>query len=242
MAKISMIDSYPVIPLRNTIVVPSTITPLLVGRPASIMAAENALIKDKRIICITQKSNADIDADPKAKDLYRYGTLCVILQVLKLPDGTMRLLIEGESRVIVKRFYKNKSHMEAAFEPVKKTKERVSVEIEALFRSLKKAFSEYVKLNKSIPEESLFPMHDSSKPEEFFYFALANIQLDIRKKQRIFELEDLFESMNRLFQITNKEIQILRLENKIDGTVKNKLNKLQREYYLTEQLKAINTE
>ncbi|KQC11974.1 MAG: hypothetical protein APR54_10270 [Candidatus Cloacimonas sp. SDB] len=240
--KVKISEIYPVIPLRNTIVVPSTITPLLVGRPASIMAAEKALVKNKRIICITQKNNADSDTDPKAKDLYRFGTLCTILQVLKLPDGTMRLLIEGDNRIIVTRYYKIKSHLEGTFQKIDKIQKKTVVEFEALQRSLKKAFSQYVKLNKSIPEESLFPLHDSSKPEEFFYFALANIQIDVRKKQKLFELDDLFESMNRLFTITNKEIQILRLENKIDGSVKDKLNKMQREYYLTEQLKAINKE
>jgi ATP-dependent Lon protease len=240
--KVKFTENFPVIPLRNTIVVPSTITPLLVGRPASIMAAEKALLRDKKIICLTQKNNADSDEDPRAKELYRYGTLCTILQVLKLPDGTMRLLIEGDYRIKVNRFYRVKSYMEADYQREDKIQRRSLVEFEALQRSLKKAFSYYVKLNKSIPEESLFPLHDSSKPDEFFYFALANIQIDVRKKQRLFELDDLFESMNKMFVVTNKEIQILRLENKIDGSVKNRLNKMQREYYLTEQLKAINKE
>ena len=240
--RIKYSESTPVIPLRNTIVVPSTITPLLVGRPASVMAAEKALLRDKQIICVTQKNNADLDDDPKARELYRYGTFCTILQVLKLPDGTMRLLIEGEYRVNIIRYTKMKTHMEAVFQRVDKVQQSSLVEFEALQRSLKKAFAQYIKLNKAIPEESLFPLHDSSKPDEFFYFALANIQLDIRKKQRLFELDDLYESMNRMFIQTKKEIQILRLENKIDGSVKNRLNKMQREYYLTEQLKAINKE
>jgi ATP-dependent Lon protease len=240
--KIKLLESIPVIPLRNTIVVPSTITPLLVGRPASVMAAEKALLRDKQIICVTQKNNADLDDDPKARELYRYGTLCTILQILKLPDGTMRLLIEGEYRVNIIRYTKIKTHMEAVFQRIDKIQQRSLVEFEALQRSLKKAFAQYIKLNKAIPEESLFPLHDSSKPDEFFYFALANIQLDIRKKQRLFELDDLYESMSRMFIQTKKEIQILRLENKIDGSVKNRLNKMQREYYLTEQLKAINKE
>ncbi len=240
--RVKISENIPVIPLRNTIVVPSTITPLLVGRPGSIMAAEKALLRDKRIICVTQKNNADFDEDPKARELYRVGSLCTILQVLKLPDGTMRLLIEGENRVQIIRYSKIKTHLEAAYQRIDKFQQRSLVEFEALQRSLRKAFAQYIKLNKSIPEESLFPLHESSRPDEFFYFALANIQLDIKKKQRLFEMDDLFESMNKMFVETKKEIQILRLENKIDGSVKNRLNKMQREYYLTEQLKAINKE
>ncbi|MCK4696033.1 MAG: LON peptidase substrate-binding domain-containing protein, partial [Candidatus Cloacimonetes bacterium] len=243
MAKEDMnVKSYPVIPLRNTLVVPYTITPLLVGRIASINAAERALLSEKKVICVTQKSNAEFDEDPKAKDLYRTGSLCTVLQVLKLPDGTMRLLVEGELRVSVIRFFKNKRYLEAYFKRNDKIREKNKMETEALLRSFKKAFSQYVKLNKTIPEESLIPLHSAYKPAEFFYFALANIQIEIKKKQRLFEIDYLYESIERIFKITNEEIQILRLENKIDGTVKHKLNKLQKEYYLTEQLKAINKE
>jgi ATP-dependent Lon protease len=243
MAKEDMnFKSYPVIPLRNTLVVPYTITPLLVGRIASINAAERALLSEKKVICVTQKSHAEFDEDPKAKDLYRIGSLCNVLQVLKLPDGTMRLLVEGELRVSVIRFFKNKRYLEAYFKRNDKIREKNKMETEALLRSFKKAFSQYVKLNKTIPEESLIPLHSAYKPAEFFYFALANIQIEIKKKQRLFEIDYLYESIERIYKIINEEIQILRLENKIDGTVKHKLNKLQKEYYLTEQLKAISKE
>jgi ATP-dependent Lon protease len=140
------------------------------------------------------------------------------------------------------RFFKNKRYLEAYFKRNDKIREKNKMETEALLRSFKKAFSQYVKLNKTIPEESLIPLHSAYKPAEFFYFALANIQIEIKKKQRLFEIDYLYESIERIFKITNEEIQILRLENKIDGTVKHKLSKLQKEYYLTEQLKAINKE
>lgn len=233
---------YPVIPLRNTIVVPYTITPLLVGRDQSIGAAEASLVSDKKIICVTQKHQTEYDESPKAKNLYRIGTLCTILQVLKLPDGTMRLLVEGNNRILVERFYKTKDYLNAYFLKIDKILSQSKVEVEALLRSFKKAFRQYVNLNKSIPEEALIPLSETTRPEEFFYYALANMQLEIEKKQQLFEIDDLFESISQIYRIVVEEIQILKLEYKIDGTVKTRLNKLQKEYYLTEQLKAIHKE
>ena len=233
---------YPVVPIRNTIVVPNTITPLLVGRKASIRAAESALGGNNKVLCVTQKTNVDLDKDPKAKDLYRMGTLCTIIQVLRLPDGNMRLLVEGNYRVSINRYYRNKDYLYAYFGISNIITEKSKLEIEALVRSFKKAFMLYINLNKAIPEEALMPLSETVKPADFFYFALANIQFDIKKKQTLFETNDLYESLKELYRIVNEEIQILKLEKKIDGSVKSRLNKLQKEYYLTEQLKAIHKE
>ena len=233
---------YPVVPIRNTIVVPNTITPLLVGRKASIRAAESALSGNNKVLCVTQKTNVDLDKDPKAKDLYRMGTLCTIIQVLRLPDGNMRLLVEGIYRVNINRYYRNKDYLYAYFGISNITTEKSKLEIEALVRSFKKAFMQYINLNKAIPEEALMPLSETVKPADFFYFALANIQFDLKKKQMLFETNDLYESLKELYRIVNEEIQILKLEKKIDGSVKSRLNKLQKEYYLTEQLKAIHKE
>ena len=233
---------YPVVPIRNTIVVPNTITPLLVGRKASIRAAESALSGNNKVLCVTQKTNVDLDKDPKAKDLYRMGTLCTIIQVLRLPDGNMRLLVEGIYRVNINRYYRNKDYLYAYFGISNITTEKSKLEIEALVRSFKKAFMQYINLNKAIPEEALMPLSETVKPADFFYFALANIQFDLKKKQMLVETNDLYESLKELYRIVNEEIQILKLEKKIDGSVKSRLNKLQKEYYLTEQLKAIHKE
>ena len=233
---------FPVIPLRNTLVVPNTIIPLLVGRLRSIKAAENALIEGKKIICLSQNKNADVEVDPESNDLYRFGTLCSILQVLRLPDGNMRLLVEGDSRVKIERFVKKREHLEAKVTVVPKTISSDEVELEALLRSFKKVYSQYSKLSRSVPEEAMIPLSESIDPIEFFYFALANIQIDIHRKQVLFEIDDLFDSISKIYKIVNDEIQILRLEQKIDVTVKNKLTKLQKEYYLTEQLKVIHKE
>ena len=232
----------PVIPLRNLLLAPNTITPLLVGRQFSIHAAETALVSDKMIICVTQKYESLTDDDPKAKDLFRYGTICTILQTMKLPDGNMRLLVEGEKRVLIEKYRRKKKYLAATYVVQDKVLSEKELESEALLRSFRKAFKSYVNLNKSIPEEAMIPLSDAETADEFFYYALSNIQLDITRKQHLFELSDLFESISQLYRIVIEEIQILKLEYKIDGTVKSKLSKLQREYYLNEQLKAIHKE
>jgi len=232
----------PVIPLRNLLLAPNTITPLLVGRELSIHAAEKALVSDKKIICVTQKFEIETDDDPKSKDLYRYGTICTILQTMKLPDGNMRLLVEGERRIRIEKYRRNKKYLTANYVAQDKVVSERELESEALLRSFRKAFKSYVDLNRSIPEEAMIPLSDAENADEFFYYALSNVQLDIGKKQQLFELSDLFESISQLYRIVIEEIQILKLEYKIDGTVKSKLSKLQREYYLNEQLKAIHKE
>ena len=235
-------NQHPVLPLRNTIIVPNTVTPLLVGREASKNATNYALEFDRHIVCVTQKYTTEAEDDPKAKDLYRMGTICSILQVLKLPDGNIRLLVEGENRVSINRFHRSKAMLFATVKKNDKILIREKIELEALLRSFRKAFNQYVRLNKSIPEEALLPMEEQTIADDFFYFALANVQFSIDKKHKLFEIDELYESINQFYEILNEEIQILKLEKKIDGTVRHKLNKLQREYYLSEQLKAIHKE
>ncbi len=236
------LGTLPVIPLRNILLAPNTITPLLVGRELSIHAAETALVSNKQIICVTQKYETVTDENPKSKDLYRFGTICTILQIMKLPDGNMRLLVEGEKRVVIEKYRRKKNYLSANYVVKDKVLSENELESEALLRSFRKAFKSYVNLNKAIPEEAMIPLTDAENADEFFYYALSNIQLDVSKKQHLFELDDLFESISQLYKIVIEEIQILKLEYKIDGTVKSKLNKLQREYYLNEQLKAIHKE
>lgn len=234
--------TLPVIPLRNLLMAPTTITPLLVGRDLSIHAAETALVSNKKVICVAQKRESLIDEEPKSRELFRYGTVCTILQTMKLPDGNMRLLIEGNKRVAIKRYRRKKHYLAADYTVEDKILTENELESEALLRSFKKAFKTYIDLNKSIPEEAMIPLNEAEDADEFFNYALSNVQLDVVKKQQLFELEDLFDSISQLYRIVIEEIQILKLEYKIDGTVKSKLSKLQREYYLNEQLKAIHKE
>ena len=234
--------NLPVIPLRNTIVFPQTVTPLLVGRNASISAAEKALIQSKRIICIPQKTVTDGELDPKAANLFRVGTRCTILQVLRLPDGNLRLLVEGDYRVKIKRFTRTRDYLNASYTYDSKEIHADPLETEALLRSFRKTFSDYIKLNKSIPDEALVPINETHSPRDFFYFVLANTQIDVATKQELFEINDLTKSIRRLFSIIKREIEILKLEKKIDVDVKEKLNKIQKEYYLNEQIKVIHKE
>jgi ATP-dependent Lon protease len=234
--------NLPVIPLRNTIVFPQTVTPLLVGRDGSISAAEKAMVHTKRIICVPQKNISESELDPKAGDLYRVGTRCTILQVLRLPDGNMRLLVEGDFRVKITRYYRSRDHLNASYDYHGKEMNLEPLETEALLRSFRRTFADYIKLNKSIPDEALVPINETHSPRDFFYFVLANTQIDVFEKQRLFEINDLTESIKTLFRIIQREIQILQLERKIDVDVKEKLNKIQKEYYLNEQLKVIHKE
>jgi len=232
----------PVLPLRNAIMVPYIITPILVGRPASLEAIEGAFLGERDIVCVAQKHNVGSEDDPKAKDLYRVGTLCRVMQIFRMPDGNVRALLEGKQRVRITRYVRQKQTLDAAYEAEPFQFEVIDQETEALLRSLQKTFLEYIRLTKSMPEESLMPFSELRKPDEFFYFALVNMDIALDRKQSIFELKRFGEALLRLYELANSEIEILNLEKKIDSRVKDKLSKLQREYYLNEQLKVIHKE
>ncbi|MCD4828614.1 MAG: endopeptidase La [Candidatus Cloacimonetes bacterium] len=234
--------SAPVLPLRNAIMVPYIITPILVGRPGSLEAIESAYLGERDIICIAQRKNMNSDDDPKARELYRVGTVCRILQIFRMPDGNARVLLEGKQRVRVKRFQRVGQILEARYEPDPFRFEVIDLEAEALLRSLHKTFIEYIQLTKSIPEESLLPFQEIRKPDEFLYFALINLETALDTKQRIFEIQRFDEALQRFYEMLSGEIEIIKLERKIDSKVKGKLSKLQREYYLNEQLKVIHRE
>ena len=165
----------PVIPLRNALMVPYIITPILVGRPASLEALEAAYLEDKLVLCISQKNFSMEDEDPRSKDLFRVGTLCNVLQIFRMPDGNVRALIEGKTRVTIKRFSRRKSFLSAVYEENELFIDESTLASEALMRSFFKEFQEYVSLSKVVPEESLLPFKSVEKQDEFFYFVLANI-------------------------------------------------------------------
>lgn len=233
---------FPVLPLRNLVMTPNIITPLLVGRKGSIEAVEKAYMEDKKIVCIAQKTDFDSDREPKISELYRMGTLCTILQIFRLPDNNIRLLVEGAARVNIKRYSKKTSYLAAVIEYSDKAVDKPSPENEALYRTFRKIFLEYLRMNKQIPEEAIISLNEIKKPDEFFYFVLANTNADLRLKQRLLEIPSLEESIKAIMSLITDEIEILKLENRIDDKVKKKLTKLQREYYLTEQLKIIQRE
>jgi len=227
-----------VLPLRRMVIAPGIITPLLVGRSISIKAVENALQADSLIVCITQKQD-DNNESPKAADLERYGTACRVLQSYRLPDGNLRILVEGEDRVKVVRFLSKHGFMQA--EVVRTPKLITSDEptIEANMRLLKDKFQEYVRTSRAVPDEVINGLSDINDPVDCIYFVLSTMEIDNSEKQRIFEIEDIETTFEHLLDVIQYEIQIHQLEKQLDHKVKGTLNKMQREYYLTEQLKAI---
>jgi ATP-dependent Lon protease len=235
-------EKYAVIPVRDMIILPRTITPLLIGRKASIGAVDFALDTNKKIVCVAQKNFIESDNDPKAKDIYRVGTICNIIQYLKLPDGNIRLLVEGEERIKIERFSRTNAFLAALISSYNKEINDNFMEIEALVRVFKKKYMIYINMNKNIPNAAKSLVDENVDMIDFFYAALANIHISVDKKQKIFEENSLIKSFQNLYEVLLREIEILNLENKIDATVKNKLNKMQRDYYLTEQMNAINKE
>ena len=233
---------FPVLPLRNMVMAPNIITPLLVGRKASIEAVEKAYLEDKKIVCIAQKVDFENDEEPKSSNLYRMGTLCSILQIFRLPDNNIRLLVEGSDRISVLRFSRKKSFLSASILIDNKIINSVSAENEALYRTCRKVFIEYLKLNKHIPEEAILSINEIKQPDEFFYFVLANTQSDMKMKQYFLEISSLEDSIKEMISFLSDEIEILKLENRIDDKVKKRLSKLQKDYYLTEQMKIIQRE
>lgn len=230
---------YPVLPLRDIIVFPHVVVPLFVGRDKSIAALENAMSNNKQILLIAQ-TDALVDT-PYTGDLYRIGTLANILQLLKLPDGTVKILAEGVARAEVIEWTQNTSFFEAHAEPLIDKKERES-EIEALMRSVFEQFENYVRLNKRIGPEVLVAIDQVKDPEKLADIIATHLFLKVEQKQKILETNSLAARLELLFSEMEKEIGVLQVERKIRKRVKRQMEKSQREYYLNEQMKAIQKE
>jgi ATP-dependent Lon protease len=231
----------PVLPLRDVVVYPHMVIPLFVGREKSIHALDLAMQSNKRIVLIAQKS-AEMD-DPGTSDIYTIGTLSNVLQLLRLPDGTVKVLVEGSQRVRVHHFTETHACFIAAvslLEPV--LDESASQEIQALMRSLLGTFDQYVKLNKKIPSEVLSSVSNIDDAGRLADTIAAHMTLKLDEKQKILEVQDLRERLEHLLKLVEGEIDILQVEKRIRGRVKQQMEKSQREYYLNEQMKAIQKE
>src|SRR5579872_4066511 len=229
----------PVLPLRDVVVYPYMVVPLFVGRDRSIKALEIAMAADKQILVATQKSATE--DQPTEEGLYMVGTLATVLQLLKLPDGTVKVLIEGVKRAKIKRFVSNETYFLADVELIDDVNLE-SKEIEILIRSLKSQFEQYVKLNRKIPTEilaSVLAIEDGSRLSDTI---AAHLSLKLEEKQKILEVMDLAKRLEKLVGIMESEIDLLQVEKKIRGRVKRQMEKTQREYYLNEQMKAIQKE
>ncbi|CDI89997.1 Lon protease [Pseudomonas aeruginosa PA38182] len=229
----------PLLPLRDVVVYPHMVIPLFVGREKSIEALEAAMTGDKQILLLAQKNPAD--DDPGEDGLYRMGTVATVLQLLKLPDGTVKVLVEGEQRGQVERFIEEEGHIRAAVQAIDDANvgER---EAEVFTRSLLSQFEQYVQLGKKVPAEVLSSLNSIDEPSRLVDTMAAHMALKIEQKQDILEITDLSSRVEHVLALLDAEIDLLQVEKRIRGRVKKQMERSQREYYLNEQMKAIQKE
>ncbi len=232
--------TVPLLPLRDIIVFPHMVVPLFVGREKSIAALEEAMNRDKQIFLAAQRKAKT--NEPAVEDIYTTGTLATIIQLLRLPDRTMKVLVEGKKRVRIARFLPHEKYFLVEAQAVPEQASQ-ALETEALVRSLKAAFENYVKLNKRIPPEMLLSVSQIEEPERLADTIVTHLlQLKLSDKQALLEEPDASKRLSTLLEKLNEEIEILKVERSIKSRVKRQMEKTQREYYLNEQMRAIQRE
>ncbi len=229
----------PVLPLRDVVVYPHMVIPLFVGRHKSIRALDRAMEVDKRILLVAQKDAAQDEPGPE--DIYRVGTVSTILQLLKLPDGTVKVLVEGGQRVRIEKIAESDEYLASEVESLE-SDESDERETEALSRSLLAQFEQYVKLNKKVPPEILASLSNIDEPGRLADTVAAHLSVKIEQKQEILEIASVSGRLEHIVGLLEEEIDLLQVEKRIRGRVKRQMEKSQREYYLNEQMKAIQKE
>ena len=229
----------PLLPLRDIIVFPHMVVPLFVGREKSIAALEEAQAADKQVLLAAQKKAKT--NEPAPEDIFGVGTVATIIQLLRLPDGTVKVLVEGKKRWRIRGFVPNERFFQVEVEPVEEPEEK-TVELEALMRSVQSTFEAYVKLNKRIPPEMLMSVSTIEDPARLGDTIVAHLSLKLADKQEILEIERPSRRLERLYELMQGEIEILQVEKKIRTRVKKQMEKTQKEYYLNEQMQAIQKE
>jgi ATP-dependent Lon protease len=230
---------YPVLPLRDIVVFPHMIVPLFVGREKSVRALEDVMQDDKHILLLTQKNAAQ--DDPAREDLFTTGTVGTVLQLLKLPDGTVKVLVEGGHRAKVSRFTENAEFFQAFAEPIEEFAGDKG-ELAALARAAVDQFEQYIKLNKKIPPEVLVSVNQIDDPAKLADTIASHLALKIHDKQKLLEEAQINARLEQIFGHMEGEIGVLQVEKRIRSRVKRQMEKTQREYYLNEQMKAIQKE
>jgi len=233
------IRTLPVLPLRDIVVFPHMVVPLFVGRDKSVRALEEVMRTDKQILLATQKNSAD--DDPATADIYDVGVVATVLQLLKLPDGTVKVLVEGKSRAAVVKFTGREDYYEAETAAIDED-DGEEHEAEALSRAVAEQFENYVKLNKKIPPEALASIPQIAEPGKLADSIAAHLSVKIADKQQLLEIFDVVKRLEKVFALMEGEISVLQVEKKIRSRVKRQMEKTQREYYLNEQMKAIQRE
>ena len=232
-------DALPVLPLRDVVVYPHMVIPLFVGREKSILALEQAMKVNKQILLLAQKQ-ADVD-DPQPKDLYQVGTIATILQLLKLPDGTVKVLVEGTERASV-AVLTTGDYFAAQVAPLGDTEQYEEREMDVLVRSVVSQFEQYVKLNRKVPPEILTSLAGIEQPGRLADTVAAHMSLKLDAKQKVLEIQDVRRRLEHILALIEGEMDVLQIEKRIRGRVKQQMEKSQREYYLNEQMKAIQKE
>ncbi|MCR9073076.1 MAG: endopeptidase La [Alphaproteobacteria bacterium] len=232
-------EVYPVLPLRDIVVFPHMIVPLFVGRDKSVRALEDVMQDDKKILLVTQRNAAD--DDPSPDDIYDIGTIGTVLQLLKLPDGTVKVLVEGGERARINSYTSTVAFFEAEAEVIAE-QDGDEQEVEALSRAVVGQFEQYIKLNKKIPPEVLVSVNQIEEPAKLADTIASHLALKISDKQELLETAGVMERLERVYGFMEGEIGVLQVEKRIRSRVKRQMEKTQREYYLNEQMKAIQKE
>ena len=233
--------TLPVLPLRDIVIYPHMVIPLFVGREKSIQALEAAMVDNKQIFLVAQRKSANDDPGPE--DVYTVGTITSVLQLLKLPDGTVKVLVEGEKRAKVTTYEQTRGFLEAIVEPLIEVNEAFEQrEAEILMRSLMSQFEQYIKLNRKIPPEVLSSVASIEEPGRLADTVAAHLTIKVDEKQELLEITDVGLRLERLMADLESEIDLLQVERRVRSRVKRQMEKSQREYYLNEQMKAIQKE
>ncbi len=231
--------SYPVLPLRDIVVFPHMIVPLFVGRDKSVRALEEVMADDKQIL-LSSQIDPSID-DPEASGIYKAGVLANVLQLLKLPDGTVKVLVEGQARVRITEYLENDSFFEARAEYLTEMPGDMAT-TEALLRSVAEEFERYSKVKKNIPEEALAAVGETKEPAKLADLVAGHLGIEVDQKQDLLETLSVSERLEKVYGLMQGELSVLQVEKKIKTRVKSQMEKTQREYYLNEQMKAIQNE
>ncbi|MDJ0822409.1 MAG: LON peptidase substrate-binding domain-containing protein, partial [Paracoccaceae bacterium] len=232
-------SSYPVLPLRDIVVFPHMIVPLFVGREKSVRALEEVMNDDKQILLAAQ-IDPSID-DPESDSIYKAGVLANVLQLLKLPDGTVKVLVEGQSRVRIEDYLPNDSFFEAHAAYLTEMPGDTAA-IEALVRTVAEEFERYAKVKKNIPEEALAAVGEATEPAKLADLVAGHLGIEVEQKQELLETLSVSERLEKVYGLMQGEMSVLQVEKKIKTRVKSQMEKTQREYYLNEQMKAIQKE
>ncbi|MEL7216483.1 MAG: LON peptidase substrate-binding domain-containing protein, partial [Pseudomonadota bacterium] len=232
-------QTLPVLPLRDIVVFPHMVVPLFVGREKSVKALEEVMRADKEILLAAQMDASD--DDPQDDGIFRTGVIANVLQLLKLPDGTVKVLVEGKQRARIVEFHENEAFFEADAELLDEADSDAS-SVEALARAVRDAFEPYSKLNKNIPDEAVASVADIEDPATLADTVAGHLGAKISEKQDILEAIDLAERLEKIYALMQGEISVLKVEKKIKSRVKTQMERTQREYYLNEQMKAIQKE